>query len=75
MSNQSTWERVPYKIRREIRDKEIRALYKTGNYSYDDIAHKVGVSKSTIFFAINGRWTKKAKERRQNKKRFKKLLN
>ncbi len=51
---------VPSRSReiRELRNKEIRALYKIG-YTYEEIAKKLNVSRTTIFFAIKGRAPKK----------------
>lgn len=79
MSNPSQNDFIPSKERKTLRDKKIRALYQTGLYSMDDVVIEMGrlghgVSKTTVFFAINGRWTKKAADRRRSKKRFKKLL-
>lgn len=39
---------------RELRNKEIRALYRIG-YTYEEISRKLNVSRTTIFFAIKGR--------------------
>ena len=33
---------------KEQRDKEILRLYQTGNYSYDKLAKKYGISKTTV---------------------------
>lgn len=44
---------------KELRNKEIRALYRIG-YTMAEICKKVNVSKTTVFFAINGRGPKKA---------------
>lgn len=48
---------IPSKSReiRELRNKEIRALYRIG-YTYEEIAKKLNVSRTTIFFAIKGRY-------------------
>lgn len=45
---------VPIKERKRMRDNKIRALYKLG-YSMNQICVEVGCSKTTVFFAINGR--------------------
>ena len=52
-----------------IRDKEVRALYRIG-YTMNEISKKMGVSKTTVFFAINNRYayTKKSKDRRSIKR-------
>lgn len=42
---------------RELRNKEISALYRIG-YTYEEIAQKLNVSRTTIFFAIKGRYIK-----------------
>ncbi len=68
---------IPVKDRIATRNKQIIALYKSG-MSMDDVVGamlKLGysVSKTTVFFAINGRWTKAAKERRQKRRALKKV--
>jgi hypothetical protein len=66
---------IPLKERKKIRDKQIVALYKSGLSMAEVVIamSKLGysVSKTTVFFAINGRWTPEAKERRIKRNRFK----
>lgn len=38
----------------EKRDARIKKLFETGKYTYQAIADKVGMSKSRIWFIING---------------------
>jgi len=69
---------IPVKERIKIRNRQIVALYKA-KMSIDDVCSamlKLGyqVSRTTVFFAINGRWTKEAKERRQIRNRLKKSV-
>lgn len=45
---------LPIKEKKNIRDEKIRMLYKRG-YSMDDICVMEQVSKTTVFFAIQGR--------------------
>lgn len=45
---------IPVKIRREVRDKKIRALFRAG-YTMEAICKMEGHSKTTVFFAIKGR--------------------
>ncbi len=51
---------IPLKSKevRELRNKEIRALYKLG-YTMEQICKKVDASKTTVFFALRGRAPKK----------------
>lgn len=68
---------LPLKERRKIRDKKIRALHRIG-YSYDEICVRMkeqgeGVSKTTVFFAINGRSKKSAATSKRKKDTFKKI--
>ena len=49
---------VPLKERIKIRNKKIKDLYKIG-YSGDEICEMTKLSKTTVFFAINGRSKKK----------------
>jgi len=58
MSNEQM---IPFQERQRLqkqervrRDEEIRRLYKAG-FSMNQICEKVGVSKTTAFFAVNGR--------------------
>lgn len=44
---------IPLKEQRRLRDKRIRSLYSSG-YSYDEIVRALGVSKTTVFFAVKG---------------------
>lgn len=69
---------IPLKERRKIRDRKIRALYRLG-YSMDEICSEMrtlgqGVSKTTVFFAINGR-SKKSAEKRKVRRELKNKLN
>jgi len=53
---------IPVKIRKELRNKEIRALYRIG-YTMEEICKKLDVSKTTVFFAVNkGRRSSKEKK-------------
>lgn len=65
---------IPVKDRIKVRNKQIVALHKSGMSMQDVCAAmlKLGysVSKTTVFFAINGRWTPEAKARRQARKRL-----
>lgn len=54
--------RLPIKVRKELRDKEIKALYRKG-FSMNEICAIQNVSKTTVFFAINGRAKKKSAEK------------
>lgn len=60
---------LPAKVRRDIRNKAIIALSKKG-YSITEICTHMAtlgesISRTTVFFALNGRWSKKAAERRK----------
>lgn len=77
---------ISSKERRKIRDQKIRALYRKGRgYSMDEIVlimkkegKGVGVSKTTVFFAINGRsidTAKKMKKKREVRKGINNLIN
>lgn len=68
---------IPIKDRVKMRNKKIKAFYKLG-YSMDEVCvemKKIGyaVSKTTVFFALNGR-SKKANDRRRNKRSIIKKL-
>lgn len=68
---------IPIKERIKMRNKKIKAFYKIG-YSMDEVCiemKKLGysVSKTTVFFALNGR-SKKANERRKKKRAIIKKL-
>lgn len=72
-------EYVPIKKRREARNKKILALSKKG-YSITEICNAMAllgesISRTTVFFALNGRWTKKAAERRKVRKSVRKTNN
>jgi hypothetical protein len=66
---------IPVKVRKEMRDRKIRALYRSlpkEQRSMDQVVLEMralgyGVSKTTVFFAINGR-SKKPVEKRKIKK-------
>lgn len=64
MDNNERQERIPLKVRKKQRDRKIKALYSAG-YSMNEICVKEGHSKTTVFFAINGR---SSKRRRKNPK-------
>ena len=49
---------IPIKVRKQIRNDKIKTLYRKG-FSMDEICMTEGVSKTTVFFAINGRSKKK----------------
>lgn len=72
---------IPIKKRRDARDRIIRTLYNKGKgLSMDEICVEMqrlgqGVSKTTVFFAINGRSTKKMNKKREDRKKVKKYLN
>lgn len=51
-------ERLPIKERVELRNKKIRDLHRL-NYSTEEISSILNVSRTTIFFVINGRTKKK----------------
>lgn len=62
---------IPIKERLKMRNRKIKAFYKLG-YSMDEVCvemKKLGysVSKTTVFFALNGR-SKKANERRTKRR-------
>ena len=63
---------IPLKELKKLRNKKIVALYRSG-FSMDEVAREMQISKTTVFFAVNGRWTKKAAERRRVRKAIKKL--
>lgn len=69
---------IPVKERIRIRNKQIIALYKSGLSMGDVVTAmlKLGynVSKTTVFFAINGRWTPEAKARRTKRRSLKGLI-
>ena len=50
------------KYRKEQKNKEIKALYRKG-YSMNEICAIQSVSKTTVFFAINGRSKKRSAEK------------
>lgn len=52
---------IPIKERKKIQIREIKALYRIG-YSMNEISRKMDVSKTTVFFALNGRRRKKVKK-------------
>lgn len=52
---------IPIKVRKQLRNDKIKTLYKKG-FSMDEICMAEGVSKTTVFFAINGRSSKKTKK-------------
>lgn len=59
---------IPVKDRMRIRNKQIVGLYRSG-LSMDEVVKAMsrlgyGVSKTTVFFAINGRSKKSAKKSR-----------
>lgn len=56
---------LPAKVRKELRDKDIRALYRKG-YSMNEICAHKNVSKTTVFFAIRGRSKKRSAEKINN---------
>lgn len=41
--------------RRRVRDVEIRKRYATHKYSMAQLAREIGVSTTTVFFAVHGR--------------------
>lgn len=63
-----TPEIIPVRVRKEMRDRKIRALYYAqpkGSRSMDSVVHEMkrlgySVSKTTVFFAIKGRSKKSA---------------
>lgn len=68
---------IPTKDRVKMRNNKIKAFYKLG-YSMDEVCvemAKIGyaVSKTTVFFALNGR-SNKANARRKNKRSIIKKL-
>lgn len=69
---------IPIKERIKMRNKKIKAFYKVG-FSMDEICgqmQKIGynVSKTTVFFALNGRSTK-ANKRNSSRRKIKRLIN
>lgn len=48
---------IPLKEQRRLRNARIKSLYRQG-HSMDDICRVLNVSKTTVFFAINGPKTK-----------------
>lgn len=68
---------IPVKVRRKLRDRKIRSLSKSG-FSMDEICKVMselgmGVSKTTVFFAVNGRSKEEERVRWQKRARNKKL--
>lgn len=68
---------IPLKKRREIRNRQIKSFYRSG-FSMDEVVAQMkrighGVSKTTVFFVINGR-SKKADERNDKRKSIKKYI-
>jgi hypothetical protein len=66
---------IPLKERKRIRDQKIRALYRILK-SMDLVVLEMkklgyGVSKTTVFFVVNGRSTKKSAEKRKIRKSLK----
>lgn len=62
-----------------MRNKKIKEFYKLG-YSMDEVCvemKKIGysVSKTTVFFALNGRSTKANKRRKKKRSIIRKLKN
>lgn len=49
---------IPLKVRKRLRDKRIRKLYFIDQLSMNEICKQEGHSKTTVFFAINGRSSK-----------------
>jgi len=45
---------IPIREQKRLRDKEVRALYRAG-FSMNQICEKMGLSKTTVFFAVKGR--------------------
>ncbi len=75
---------IPLKDRKRIRDRKIRALYFSApaseRPSMAEIAAEVNrlgynVSVTTVFFAINGRSTKKTTDHKRQKRVVNRLLN
>lgn len=71
-------ESIPIKERIKMRNRKIKMLYRYG-FSMDEVCiemKKLGynVSKTTVFFAINGR-SNKANDRRKKKRSIIKKLN
>lgn len=69
---------IPRREKNRIRDKRIRGLYREG-LSMDEVVLEMrrfgyGVSKTTVFFAINGRYSKKVATRRKLKRTLKNNL-
>ena len=48
---------IPLKEQRRLRVKRIKALYASG-YSMDEVCKVLGVSKTTVFFAVKRRKAK-----------------
>lgn len=63
--------RLPIKVRKQLRNQEIKALYRKG-YSMDEICAIQSVSKTTVFFAIKGRSKKGSAEKIKNNNKNKK---
>ncbi len=71
MAESSNSQIIPARERKKLRDKKIRAFYRLG-YSMEEICSEMrklgeGVSKTTVFFAINGRSKKSEAKRRIRK--------
>lgn len=69
---------IPIKDRIKMRNKKIKAFQKLG-FSMNEICgemQKIGynVSKTTVFFALNGR-SKKANERNSRRRKINRLIN
>ena len=72
------YQTIPIKDRVKMRNKKIKTFYKLG-YSMAEVCKEMkklgySVSITTVFFAINGRWTKEAKERRHKKQNIKRII-
>ncbi len=71
-------ENIPLKEKLNIRNKKIKAFYRMG-FSMDQVCiemKKLGyiVSKTTVFFALNGR-SKKADERKKKRRLIRQFLH
>ena len=45
---------IPKNVKNELQKKEAKALYKIG-YTFDQIAAKMKISKTTVYFYVKGR--------------------
>jgi hypothetical protein len=72
-------ETIPVKERIRIRNRKIKALWRLHKNLEAVVAdiNKLGysVSRTTVFFAINGRVSKEAKKKRSIRKQLKKTIN